>query len=111
MYTKDGALATSSGTNAVSITPTGKWTTAPTLTSGPDEGSITTKKATITFSTSRTSDSKVQYGTTSGTYSADEVSNSSQVSSHTVNLTNLKAGTTYYYKVKWTDEDLSLIHI
>src|SRR3989339_153790 len=105
VYTQDGADALSSGTNAVSITPTGKWTSAPSLDTQPSASSITTKKATITWGTSRSSDSKIQYGTTSGSYGSDEVSNSSQVSSHTVNLTNLKAGTTYYYKAKWTDED------
>src|SRR3989339_549108 len=106
VYTKDGADAQSSGTNAVSITPTGKWTSAPTLSTGPDSGSITTKKATITWSTSRTSDSKIQYGTTSGgSYGDVEPSNSSQVTSHSVQLTGLNPGTTYYYKAKWTDED------
>jgi len=105
VYTKDGASATSSGTNAVSITPTGKYTSAPSLDSGPSAGSITTKKATITWSTSRTSDSKVQYGTTSGSYNTVEPSNSSQVTSHSIQLTGLNPGTTYYYKAKWTDED------
>lgn len=105
VYSKDGADAQSSGTNAVSVTPTGKWTTAPTLDSGPTAGSITTKKATITWSTSRTSDSKVQYGTTSGSYNSVEPSNSSQVTSHSIQLTGLNPGTTYYYKAKWTDED------
>lgn len=105
IYTQDGADATSSGTNAVTITPTGKWTSAPSLSSGPDAGSVTQKKATITWSTSRSSDSKVQYGTTSGSYSDVEPSNSSQVSSHSIQLTGLTPGTTYYYKVKWTDED------
>jgi hypothetical protein len=105
VYTRDGASADSSGTNAVSITPTGKWTTAPTLDSGPTVSSITTKKATITWSTSRTSDSKVQYGTSSGSYGSVEPSNSSQVTSHSIQLTGLNPGTTYYYKAKWTDED------
>ncbi|MCB9801091.1 MAG: fibronectin type III domain-containing protein [Pseudomonadales bacterium] len=105
IHTQDGADAQSSGTNAVTITPTGKWTTAPSLDSGPDVGSITTKKATITWSTSRTSDSKVQYGTSSGSYGDVEPSNSSQVSSHSIQLTGLNPGTTYYYKAKWTDED------
>ncbi|MBU1885400.1 fibronectin type III domain-containing protein, partial [Patescibacteria group bacterium] len=62
-------------------------------------------KATITWSTSRTSDSKVQYGTTSGSYGDVEPSNSSQVTSHSIQLTGLTPGTTYYYKAKWTDED------
>lgn len=105
VYTKDGANAQSSGTNAISITPTGKWTSAPSLDSGPTAGSLTTKKATITWSTSRTSDSKIQYGTTSGSYGTVEPSNSSQVSAHSIQLTGLNPGTMYYYKAKWTDED------
>lgn len=105
VYTKDGANALSSGTNAVSILPTGRWTTAPTLESEPTVTNITTKKATITWSTSRTSDSKVSFGSATNTYGSEEPSNSSQVSSHTINLTNLTPGTTYYYKTKWTDED------
>lgn len=105
VYTRDGANAQSSGTNAVSITPTGKWTSAPSLDSGPDVGSITTKKATITWSTSRSADSKVQYGTEKNKYGDVEPSNSSQTSSHSIQLTGLNPGTTYYYKAKWTDED------
>ncbi len=105
VYTKDGASATSSGTNAVSITPTGKWTSAPSLSTGPDVSSITVTKATITWTTSRTADSKIQYGTTSGSYNSVEPSNSDQVSSHSIQLTGLTPGTTYYYKAKWTDED------
>ena len=105
VYTKDGANAQSSGTNAVSITPTGKWTSAPTLSSGPEAGSITTKKATITWSTSRSADSKVQYGTSKGSYGEVEPSNSSQVTSHSIQLSGLNPGSTYYYKTKWTDED------
>lgn len=105
VYTKDGANAQSSGTNAVSITPTGKWTSAPGLDSGPDVGSITTKKATVTWSTSRSADSKVQYGTESNKYGDVEPSNSSQTSSHSIQLSGLNPGTTYYFKAKWTDED------
>ncbi len=92
-------------TSAVDLTPTGKFTDAPSLSSGPVSTSITTKKATITWSTDRTSDSKVSYGTTSGSYFSEEPSNSTQVTAHTINITNLTPGTTYYYKAKWTDED------
>ncbi len=105
VYSKDGANAQSSGTNAVSITPTGKWTSSPSLNSGPDVSSITTRKATITWSTSRGADSKIQYGTKSGEYGDVEPSNSSQVTSHSIQITGLTPGTNYYYKAKWTDED------
>ncbi len=90
---------------AVTMTPTGRFTSAPSLASGPAVSSITTKKATVTWSTDRTADSKIQYGTKSGSYFTEEPSNSTQATDHTINLTNLSPGTTYYYKAKWTDED------
>lgn len=105
VYTKDGANALSSGTNAVTITPTGKWTTSPSLDSGPTVTEITTKKSTVSWTTSRGSDSKVQYGTEPGKYDTVEPSNSTQVSAHTIKLSGLNPGTTYYYRAKWTDED------
>lgn len=92
-------------TTAVSATPTGKFTTASALTGGPTISGVTTKQATVSWSTDRTSDSKVSYGTSAGTYNTSEPSNSEQVSDHEIILTNLEPGTTYYYKAKWTDED------
>jgi hypothetical protein len=105
VFVKDGAQATSSGTNAVVITPTGKWTTPPELSDGPDVSDITTSKATISWETDRSADSRVAYGISRRDYEDDEVSNSDQVSGHEIRLRNLDAGTTYYYKVRWTDED------
>ena len=58
--------------------------------------------------TDRTCDSRIQYGTSSGIYFDEEVSNSTHVTSHSLNLTNLSAGTTYYYKARFTDEDGNL---
>jgi hypothetical protein len=105
IYTKDGANAMSSGTNSVSIIPTGRWTTPAELESGPNVIDINTKRATIQWSTSRGSDSKVQYGTQSNVYNPVEASNSDQVTAHSIVLSGLVPGTTYFYKVKWTDED------
>jgi hypothetical protein len=92
-------------TSAVSLLPTGKFTEAAALKSEPKVTSITTKKATVTWSTDRASDSKIQYGTKSGDYFDEEPSNSSQVTAHEIALVNLKPGTTYYAVAKWTDED------
>ncbi len=95
-----GAVSTT-----VSLLPTGKYTEPATLTSNPQASNVTTKKATITWTTDRTSDSKIALGTTSGQYGSSEVGNSDQVTLHTLELDNLAAGTTYYYVAKWTDED------
>jgi len=99
------SIASPTYATAVSLTPKGSYAEAPSLASEPAATAITTKKATITWSTSRVSDSKVQYGTTANAYLDEEPSNSTQVTSHSINLSGLSAGTTYYYRSKWTDED------
>jgi hypothetical protein len=103
--TSSESIQTPSCANTITIIPKGSFTSAPDLASGPTVSSITTKKATIKWTTSRNSDSKVSYGTGSNSYYSEEPSNSSQVTDHTINLTNLSPGTTYFYKTKWTDED------
>jgi hypothetical protein len=85
--------------------PTGKFTSPASLTSGPTVSGITTKKAQISWATDRGSDSKVAIGTSSGKYGSSEIGNSAQVTSHDISLDNLSPGTTYYFVVKWTDED------
>ncbi|MFZ1323882.1 MAG: LamG-like jellyroll fold domain-containing protein [Candidatus Saccharimonadales bacterium] len=89
----------------VNLLPTGRFTSPAALTSNPETDSITTKKATITWTTDRTSDSKIAIGTSSGQYGSSEIGNSDQVTSHAIELDNLAAGTTYYYVARWTDED------
>lgn len=89
----------------VSEIPTGKFTEPAHIVAEPVVSDITTKKARISWSTDRASDSKVAIGTKSGQYSASEIGNSDQVSAHQIDLDNLAAGTTYYYIAKWTDED------
>ena len=91
--------------SSVSMLPTGKFTTPANLTSDPEVANITTRKATISWTTDRPSDSKIAIGTKSGEYSPSELANSDQVTNHVIDLTNLQAGTTYYYLAKWTDED------
>ena len=89
----------------VSKLPTGKFTSPAVITSEPEVSNITTKRATIKWSTDRASDSKIALGTSSGSYSPSEIGNSEQTTAHTIDLNNLAAGTTYYYVAKWTDED------
>lgn len=84
--------------------PTGRYTSPADLIGAPSV-SVSTRKATITWTTDRTSDSKVQFGTSSGKYFVTEAAISDQVKVHKVEVTGLEAGTTYYYKAKWTDED------
>jgi hypothetical protein len=91
--------------STVSEYPTGKFTSPATITSGPSVSSITTKRATVKWTTDRNSDSKISIGTQSGQYSPSEIGNSTQTSAHEINLDNLAPGTTYYLKAKWTDED------
>ncbi len=92
-------------TSAVNKFPTGKFTSPANLLSGPTADEISTKKATISWITDRESDTRVEYGTESGKYQATEASKSDQTVNHSIDLTNLSPGTTYYYRTKWTDED------
>ena len=89
----------------VSLLPTGRFTEAATLESDPEVTNITTKRATVSWSTNRTSDSKIQYGKGSDDYFDEEPSNSTQVTAHEINLSNLSPGTKYFAVAKWTDED------
>jgi len=91
--------------SVVSMMPTGRFTEPAALSAEPVVTNITTKKATISWSTNRTSDTKIQYGEGSGDYIDEEPSNSEQVTDHEINLSNLSPGTTYYFVAKWTDED------
>ncbi len=88
----------------VSNTPTGRFTTPPELISSPSV-ETSTRRASFYWVTDRVSDSRVQYGTESGVYMPGEIAVSDITKTHTVDVNNLDAGTTYYYRVKWTDDD------
>ncbi len=94
--------------DVVSLLPDGKFVAAAPLVSEPVISAITTRKATVDWTTSRTADSKVAYGVESDDYFDEEVGNSTQATSHTITLTNLSPGTKYYLTAKWTDEDGNL---
>jgi len=101
----DSANNCSASSGTSSRVPTGKFTEAALLASEVEVLSVTTRKALISWVTDRVSDSKIEYGLESGKYFEEEVSNSAQVISHNITLNNLTAGTTYFYRVKWTDVD------
>ncbi len=104
----DSANNCGAKSNVVSMYPDGKFTTPAPLIGEPEVSGLTTKRATIKWTTSRTADSKIAYGLKSGDYFDEEVGNSDQVTSHKVVLNNLSPGTKYYFKAKWTDEDGNL---
>ncbi len=102
---EDGAGAFSSNSITVSITPTGRYTTPPLLEGGVSISNLTDQSATINWSTNRNGDSKVQYGLSPSNFYKTEPSVPLQVTYHSVTLTNLSPGTTYYYDALWTDTD------
>ncbi len=80
-------------------------TTAPVITVPPAAGSVGETSASITWRTDEASDSVVQYGVTStswGNYSNTKTS-ASLVTSHSIALSSLSAGTTYYFRVRSSD--------
>lgn len=94
--------------SVVDLYPDGKFILPADIVDEPTASNVTTKKATISWTTNRTSDSKIAYGTEPGKYIDTEVGNSEQTISHVLTITNLAPGTTYYYVAKWTDEDGNL---
>ena len=89
-----------SATSADAVFTTGvAGTTPPVITNV--TGSGTGPGATITWTTDKPSDSQVDYGTTSG-YGQTTL-NGSLVTSHSVPLSGLSAGTTYHFRVRSKD--------
>lgn len=84
--------------------PTGRFTTAPELVTQPSV-TVSTRTAKLVWTTDRNSDSRVQYGVSTGQYLPTEAASSELGKSHAIELNNLSAGTTYYYKARWIDED------
>jgi hypothetical protein len=99
----DSTNECSAPSDTVVLLPDGKWRVAPSLVASPS-AVVKTKSATISWSTNRASNSFVKYGKTSGSY-GEEVGSSDQISAHSIALSGLDPGTTYYYKALWTDED------
>ena len=80
----------------------GMWngTTAPVI-SSISATSVTPTGATVSWTTNQFSNSRVDYGTTTGYGTA--LSNSTSVLSHSIALTSLTCNTPYHYKVSSTD--------
>ena len=76
-------------------------TTPPTI-SGVDAINITTNSATIVWNTNENADSVVYYGT--DTSYGNTASDSTLVTSHSIDLSGLPAGTVIHYKVVSTDQ-------
>jgi hypothetical protein len=101
----DNANNCSAGSNTVHMLPTGRYYVPAEIVTQPKLTHVSTRSATISWVTERGSDSKIQFGLSSGEYFEEEIANSEQVVEHSLKLNNLEAGTTYFYKAKWTDED------
>lgn len=101
----DSANSCGTLTSQVNEIPTGKFTEPAILTAQPKVTGVGTQTVTINWVTDRGSDSRIAFGTSPGTYFGAEISNSSQVTDHNITINNLSAGTTYYFKAKWVDED------
>ncbi len=94
--------------SVMDMTPTGRFTTPPLMTSAggkPRATDIQTRSVKISWSTDRNADTKVAFGTKSGVYSPTEAYSSKQTTDHEIVLDNLTPGTTYFFVARWTDTD------
>jgi len=80
-------------------------TTAPVISAVTSSG-VTTSAATITWTTNEAADSEVDFGTT--TAYGQVATGASLVTSHTINLTNLSAATTYHFRIRSADAAANL---
>lgn len=101
----DSANSCGAYSATVQAYPNGKFTESAEIIGAPKAVDISTRRATITWTTERDSDSKVAFGENPDGYGKEEPSISKQTEEHEITLTNLEPGKTYYYRAKWTDED------
>ena len=76
------------------------FTTAAGVSEIPSASGIGINSASIGWTTNFVTTHIAEYGTVSGTYTSTTIQSSSASTSHTVSLTGLSSGTTYYYRVK-----------
>jgi len=98
----DNADATSAASTIVSKMPTGKYTTPPTIVSGPNVATKATE-ATISWVASRASTSSVRFGTSESDLSRSQIDPSSKTS-QSITLVGLTPGIQCYYQVQSLDE-------
>ncbi len=84
-------------------TSAGADATSPVISSGPTTSSLSSTGVTIAWTTDESSNSYVDFGTVSESYTETKGSGSDATTSHTVSLTNLTAETKYYYQVRSLD--------
>lgn len=100
--TKDKTSNYSAESSTVSIIPTGKYTSAPKIVGTP---SYTTQsfQASFTWATDREASSFIEYGKTITL--GETTGQVDSVTSHSVLVKGLDAGTKYFYRVKYIDPD------
>jgi|GEM_PF-302706 len=76
-------------------------TTQPTITAGPFETNLADTSVTISWTTDKTGDSTVRYGTSPALGSTESMAES--VTDHVMALSGLTSSTLYYYEVETTD--------
>jgi len=102
LKTSDEAPNVSGLSNVVSTTTTSGADTVPPTISGTSAANITQSSAVISWSTNEPADSQVEYGTTQG-YGLESALGTNLVTSHSVTLSGLSAGTTYNCRIKSRD--------
>lgn len=98
---KDEGGSVTVSANYTFTTSNGTDTTAPII-SGVTSSSVTMNSATITWTTDEDSDSQVEFGLTTS-YGTSSNLVAALTKSHSVNLTSLQSGKTYYYRVRSKD--------
>ncbi len=96
-----GNLATSGDFKFTTLAGSGSDTTPPVISSVSASG-VAASSATITWTTNEASDTRAEYGTSTG-YGSSTALNGSMVTSHSAFVTGLSAGTTYHYRAMSRD--------
>jgi len=99
---KDRTNNYSIASSTTSVTPTGRYTTPPTIVSEP-KVTVQAFEATVSWSTNRVASSFVEFGKVMALGETNGQVDS--VTDHTVELKGLSAGTKYYYRAKHIDPD------